>query len=213
MTLHYLGFSSGMIVAAMLPFVALLGGCSNDGTQGNGLNLSPVKLFASNDEPTTLNGDKPEMRSVKVTIDRADVKKAINRYRIAKKIKSGSEKIVGADLNGNGMGEALVYFQGDEWCISTGCYMVIFAKGANGFRQMTEIKRVKFPVLVALNQTNGWRDLIVNTGNQAIGVRSVALKFNGNYPVNATTVKERLAEIPQGTEILLAEDAIAVGTN
>lgn len=184
---------------------ALLAGCSNKGGGG---------LFAANDSegPVQLTGrEKTEqnalgdagLASLRVSVDQADLKKAIHRYRITRSIKSGATKIIGADLNGDGVGEALVYFEGDEWCISIGCELVVFVKGANGFRKMAAIKRVKLPVAVSAQSSEGWRTLFVRTGNASIGEKVVALRFRGNYPLNASTVKESLAALPAGHEVLL----------
>ncbi len=130
-----------------------------------------------------------------------------------KKKKGGAQQIVGVDLNGDGRGEALVYFEGADWCISTGCRLVVFAKTVNGFRKMSSIKRVHKPVRISPKSTNGWRDLIVHTGDLGIGKRVVALKFSGNYPPNATMVSDKLAELPGQTEVVFAATAVAVGAN
>lgn len=205
------------ILLAGLSGLVGLAGCSNNnngsGLLGDSKKDAPVKLFSEGSaEKAALPKGIGEVRSAKVTIDQADLKKAIHRYRITQKITGGAQQIIGVDLNGDGQGEALVYFEGAEWCISTGCRMVLFSKTPNGFRRMATIQRVKKPVLVSPHSQNGWRDLIVKTGNAGIGVRSVALKFKGNYPQNATMVQEKLAEVPPGSEVLFAA-GIAVGSN
>jgi hypothetical protein len=192
-----------------------LSGCSNN-NGGNGLtndtvSNSPIKLFG--ETSTDKQAIAAETRSVKTSINQADLKKAIHRYRITAKITGGAQQIVGVDLNGDGQGEALVYFEGAEWCISTGCRMVLFSKTPNGFRNMATIQRVKKPVMVSPHGTSGWRDLIVRTGNAGIGERSVALKFKGNYPPNATMVQEKLAELPPASEVLFPASTVAVGAN
>ena len=115
-------------VCCWLIIVSLFSACSSDNSQNNGYTLNPVKLFGSSDKPTVLNADAGGVQAIKTKIDQADLEKAINRYRINTKIQTGSHKIIGADLNGDGVGEALVYFEGDAWCISIGCRLVIFAK-------------------------------------------------------------------------------------
>lgn len=193
----------------------LLAACSNS-TSNNGLNsgdgisLGPIDLSSTKEKTETdtsvaLNGEN-NADSVKHSINQTDIKKAIHRFRLETKIESGTPEIIGADLNGDGIGEGLVLFKGDEWCISTGCTLVIFAKGTNGFRQMSKILRVKGPVHVAPKFTNGWRDLIVRTGNAGIGEYFVALKFNGNYPKNATTIAEKLAFVPDRSELLFQSE-------
>ena len=185
----------------------LLVGCSkNDGSNSlfsSNKNDGPVNLFGKT-EVKTDEGAATAFPSAKVGIDEADLKKAIHRYKLEAKKKTGTTKVIGADLNGDGVGEALVYFEGDEWCISTGCRLVVFVKRQNGFRKMSEIKRVKLPLVLAPSSSEGWRDMIVRSGNQSIGERLVPLRFKGNYPANATAVSEKLASLPSGTQVLLS---------
>lgn len=201
-----------MIISALL---ASLVGCSNNSvtnsfSNNDGTKFSPIDLSKSkenkSDQPNSLTANDLGVQSVKVSIDQQDISKAIHRYRLEVKIDTGTQKIIGADLNGDGIGEALVMFKGEEWCISTGCSLVIFSKGTNGFRPMSQIKRVKGPVHVAQSFTNGWRDLIVKTGNAGIGENLVALKFNGDYPKNATTIAEKLAYVPDRSEVLFTAE-------
>ena len=191
----------------------LLVGCSknDDGSSlfSSNKNEGPVNLFGET-EVRTDEGAATAFPSAKVAIDGADLQKAVHRYKLEAKKKTGTTKVIGADLNGDGVGEALVYFEGDEWCISTGCRLVVFVKGQNGFRKMSEIKRVKLPLVLATSSSEGWRDMIVRSGNQSIGERLVPLRFKGNYPANATTVTEKLAELPSGTQVLLSSQGQVV---
>ena len=197
----------------VLAVIGLLGGCSSSGGPGGGTEGSPVALFDQKNlsEAPAKNLDQTHEApaTVQVQINQADLQKAIHRYRLSAGKMTGSLKISGVDLNGDGVGEALVLFEGDGWCISTGCHLVVFAKGVNGFRPMSVIKRVKLPVVAAANFSEGWRDLIVKSGNQSIGERLVLLKFRGNYPGNATTVAEKLAFLPPRSEVLLAAETPA----
>ena len=175
---------------------------TNDGVAQAPLDLNKAKEKSTDSQVTSLNNNPLGADSVKQSINQTDIKKAIHRYRLRAKIDTGTQQIIGADLNGDAIAEGLVLFKGDEWCISTGCTLVIFSKGPNGFREMTQIKRVKGPVHVAQKFTNGWRDLIVRTGNAGIGEYFVPLKFKGNYPQNATTISEKLAFVPDRSELL-----------
>ncbi len=201
----------GLSLSAGLVCLLLVGCSKND--DGSSLfssnkNEGPVNLFGET-EVRTDEGAATAFPSAKVAIDGADLQKAVHRYKLAAKKKTGTTKVIGADLNGDGVGEALVYFEGDEWCISTGCRLVVFVKGQNGFRRMSEIKRVKLPLVLATSSSEGWRDMIVRSGNKSIGERLVPLRFKGNYPANATTVSEKLAALPSGTQVLLsAQDQV-----
>lgn len=191
------------IVVLCFPIV----GCSNDGVtnamfdEPQGQN--PAILVGPYAVAKKKQLEEAEKKTVQVKIDDADLETAIKRYRINTSIDTGLTRFVGVDLNGDGVGEALVYFEGESWCISTGCRLVVFSVGENGFRKMSEIKRVKLPIFVGSSDTEGWRDLIVLSGNKGIGERLVALRFKENYPANATTVKEKLAAYPEGSERVL----------
>lgn len=202
--------------ALTLCFVSFLTACSNNANSnfitGDGVSQSPVDLSKTKEKSEdsqngALSHNALGTQSVKQSINQTDIKKAVHRYRLEAKIDTGTQQIVGADLNGDGIAEGLVLFKGNEWCISTGCTLVIFAKGTNGFRRMTRIRRVKGPVHVAQKFTNGWRDLIVRTGNAGIGENFIALKFNGNYPQNATTITEKLAFVPDRSELLFQAES------
>ena len=192
------------IVALTLAGLMIVG-CSNNGSGQLFTNSStegPVLLAGKGKANETLLGGG--LASLKREIDQPDLKKAIHRYRLSRSIMSGASQIIGVDLNGDGLGEALVYFEGDQWCISTGCEMAVFVKGANGFRRMSVIKRVKAPIAIGQESSEGWRDLYARSGNQSIGERIVRLRFRGNYPANATMVNEKLAELPPGHETLIS---------
>lgn len=202
------------IIILMLSFT--LTSCSGNGGGtaifGDPKDAAPINLFDKR-QVAAAGEIAIELRSAKATINEAKLKKAIYRYRLGVGIDSGSIRFVGVDLNNDGTGEALVYFEGDEWCISTGCRLVVFSQRGNGFRKMSVIKRVKLPVIIGSTSSEGWRDLIVNSGNKGIGERLVPLRFKGNYPPNATTVDEKLTELPLSSETVLETGNVAVQLN
>jgi len=187
-------------------FTFLLLGCADqqntNGVLSGKTKNTPINLSKDTKTPFQKQTTQ-QLTSAKIAIDQVSLKRAIYRFRLSSKKEGGTEKIIGADLNSDGSGEALVYFEGDEWCISTGCQLVVFTRGPNGFRKMQQIKRVKLPIALSAQSAQGWRDIIVATGNQSIGERFVPLQFNGNYPQNATTITQKFNQIPVGSEILL----------
>lgn len=183
----------------------LLAACGNSGS-GGGLNATasgqkgpaPVSLVKS------FGAQNYAIQTI--ALNSGAIAKAVDRYRINKKADPSPYKKVGVDLNGDGVGEALVYFTGDSWCASTGCTLVVFRSGQYGYRAVSTIKRVKAPVRVASTQSQGWNDLIVQTGGVAgFPERSVALKFTGGgYPGNATVVPPLPADAPVGGTVVMA---------
>ena len=168
--------------------------------QGGPAPVSLVKSFGRQNftvQPVALNGGA--------------VAKAVERYRINKRVEPGPYKKVGVDLNGDGQAEALVYLTGEAWCAKTGCTLAIFRNGQFGYRPVATVRRVKLPLRIGSSQSQGWRDLIVNTGGAGMPVQTVALKFSGRgYPGNATTI----APIPVGVPInsVVIMDAPPVAT-
>ena len=174
----------------------LLAGCgntSNGGVQTSATGIggqggpAPVSLVKS------FGGQSSSIQ--KVALDGGAVAKAVERYRINKKSEPSPYKKVGVDLNGDGQAEALVYLTGEAWCAKTGCTLAVFRNGQYGYRPMATIRRVKLPIRVGAAESQGWRELVVDTGGAGMPVQTVALRFSGRgYPGNATTI----APIPQG---------------
>ena len=88
------------------------------------------------------------------------------------------------DLNNDNIKDAVVYLKSRNWCGSGGCTTFVFKGTDSGFVFQSKIMIVKKPIIISQSKTNGYLDLIVNTG----GVGTVVLKFNGkNYPLNPST--------------------------
>jgi len=131
-------------------------------------------------------------------LDDALARRAIENYRTSKKRSAGRYQLVGADLNGDGVREALVLFQGKDWCTRTGCSMAVFQSLDNGFRPISRTVRVKPPIEITDVATNGYRDILVQTGGGPAPERRVRLQFTGeNYSRNAMLQPE----VPLGSVV------------
>jgi len=129
-------------------------------------------------------------------LNNAEITKAIENYRLSKKRGRGAYKTAGVDLNGDGIYEAIVLFEGKDWCAKTGCSLAVFQKFSHGFRPISRTVRVKAPVDVSANATNAYRDLLVQTGGGSAPERRVRLQFTGSeYSRNAMLQ----VEVPLGT--------------
>lgn len=187
-----------------------LGGCRNSslatGVTGTGPSEgsagAPVRL---------LRPDKPGSGapgSVRMALATKSIARAIKAYQTNKRKRPGGHEIVGADLNGDGKAEALVYFTGDDWCVKTGCTLAIFSLGPRGYRPFATIKRVQPAILVAPQATQGWRDLIASSGKGSIIARTVRLRFSTEgYPRNASVVPPIADPGPVRGETLFAAPA------
>lgn len=198
-------------IAALGGVLALvLAGCGggSSGRSGSSAAITapstaPLQIGRTGGAATTAN------MSVLGPLDETLIRRAIETYRISKKRAKGSYQLAGADLNGDGVREAIVLFQGKDWCTKTGCSMTVFQSFQHGFRPISRTVRVKAPVEVTAAMTNAYHDLLVQTGGGPAPERRVRLIFSGSeYSRNAMLQ----TEVPLGsvvrTEIVIAETPV-----
>ena len=192
-----------------------LGGCGG----GSGGRSGPsAGMTNSGPPPVQLGGATAQAGATQASVlgplDEKLVRHAIENYRLSKKRAKGPYRLVGADLNGDGVREAIVLFQGKDWCTRTGCSMAIFQSFQRGYRPISRTVRVKAPVEVTDVMTNSYRDLLVQTGGGPAPERRVRLQFSGEgYSRNAMLQ----TEVPLGsavrTEIAISAGAPAATTS
>ena len=86
-----------------------------------------------------------------------------------------------ADLNGDGLEDAVVFLKGMQWCGSGGCTLMIFENLGDSYQLVSKSSVTSTPISVAKTETNGWKDLIVWSRGSGL----VLLKFDGDkYPRN-----------------------------
>ena len=86
-----------------------------------------------------------------------------------------------ADLNGDGLEDAVVFLKGMQWCGSGGCTLMIFKNLGDSYKLISKSSVTSTPISVAKTETNGWKDLIVWSRGSGL----VLMKFNGEqYPRN-----------------------------
>jgi len=139
-------------------------------------------------------------------LDDARVRRALEIYAINKKRTLGPYRAVGADLNEDGIPEALVLFQGRDWCAKNGCSLAVLRADGHGYKPISRTVRVKPPVVISREQTNGWRDLFVSTGGSGSApLRRVRLRFGtSSYSRNAMLEEELPPDVPQLGETAFA---------
>lgn len=148
------------------------------------------------------------MVSVKRSLNQTNIRRAIRNYQISKNLATGPYRVMGADLNSNGKGEAIVLFTGKDWCAPTGCTLVIFKQTDRGYRPISITRRVKAPILVARSSAYGWRGITVDTGITNKTLQSVVLRFNGSgYPGNATRIQRIPGRGGDKGELIIGADA------
>ena len=125
--------------------------------------------------------------SALIAVNEAQAHRAIENYRINKNRKKGPYQLIGVDLDGDGVGEALVLFGGEDWCTKAGCSLAILKSNERGYEPVFRTVRVKPPVIIARDGNQGWRNLIVMSGGGGgTPPQRVLLRFTGSgYPRNA----------------------------
>jgi hypothetical protein len=190
---------SGFKFAPALVAIFALAGCGASGNpDSSALNAeAPIALTPKQDTaPGALSGkvNEPELR------------KAVERYNLAKQRTPGPYDFAGVDLNGDGKSEAIVMFAGPDWCQKTGCSLVIFQEEQVGYRPVSHITSARPPVLIGPEASFGWRDLMANTGGGAAPVRTVRLGFSGKgYPANALLQPEPVSDMLGRSQQVMGE--------
>lgn len=77
-------------------------------------------------------------------------------------------RVAWADLDADGVEDALVYLDGAAWCGSGGCTLLVFqavdstdVAELGAYTPVAEISLMHGPVTLSPQRTHGWRDLLV----------------------------------------------------
>jgi hypothetical protein len=187
----------GPALAVAVALAACGGGNSTDSalTAQGPIALTP-KQDAGSAAPGVLSGklNEPELR------------KAVERYNLAKQRTPGPYNFAAIDLNGDGKSEVLVLFTGPDWCQKTGCSLAVFQEEEVGYRPVSHITSARPPILIGPEASFGWRDLMANTGGGNAPVRTVRLGFSGKgYPANALLQPEPVSEMLGRSQQVMGE--------
>jgi hypothetical protein len=197
--LRFAGRAVGAVTMAAACAV-LLTACGGERTETAALtsNAAPVAL--------TPKATASSAGALTGPVNDAELRKAVDRYRVTKQRTESQYDFAGVDLNGDGKSEALVLFSGQDWCVQTGCSLVVFQEEATGYKVISHVTRVRPPVLIGPEANFGWRDLMVATGGGPAPVRTVRLGFSGKgYPINALLQPEPLQEMLSRSQQVMAE--------
>jgi hypothetical protein len=94
------------------------------------------------------------------------------------------------DLNQDGTEDALVLMGPPNWCGTGGCTLLVFEGTEDDFQLRSSTTLVQSPFIVSENETQGWRDLVLEVYGGGATPATVALQFDGQgYPLNPSTLE------------------------
>lgn len=89
-----------------------------------------------------------------------------------------------ADLDGDGIADAVVLLTGPTWCGSGGCTLAVFHGTKGGFTLVSRSTLSREPVRVSPLVSHGWKTIVVDTR----GSGDVLLRYDGKrYPGNPSS--------------------------
>jgi hypothetical protein len=134
----------------------------------------------------------------------ADVQGAMQT--IDAEIKPDHYEVARADLNGDGIEDALVLMNGQSgYCGSGGCTLFVMKGRVDGFDLVGAVKVVNRPVWLRRSRHQGYRDLLVSVRGGGAVPGLAGLAFDGSsYPV---APGEANAEKREDDELLFADEA------
>ena len=99
------------------------------------------------------------------------------------------------NLRGEGAQQVIVYVEGQSWCGSGGCTMLVLAREGGGFRIVGYSTITHPPIRILAHVTNGWHDIGVSVrGGGVIPGYDAGLPFDGEkYPLNPSVPPARKA--------------------
>lgn len=90
-----------------------------------------------------------------------------------------------ADLNDDGLDDAVVLITDNQYCGSGGCSFVIFQGVSGGFKVVSSSTITREPILLLPEKKKGWHTLSVFVAGGGTKSGQVMMRFNGkSYPGN-----------------------------
>ena len=115
-------------------------------------------------------------------------------------------KHVFADLNDDGIDDAVVLITDNQYCGSGGCTFVIFQGVAGGFKLVSSSTITIEPILLLPEKKKGWHTLSVFVAGGGAKAGQVIMRFNGKkYPGNPSTQPKANDDDLKGAKTLISK--------
>lgn len=113
-------------------------------------------------------------------------------------------KSASVDLNGDSVGEVLVYAEEPQECGSGGCTLYVITPSAGSYRVVTKLSISHLPIRILATSAHGWRDLGVQVAGGGITrAYEARLTFDGKtYPENPTVAPAKPLAKAEGRVVL-----------
>ena len=112
-----------------------------------------------------------------------------------------------ADLNDDGIDDAVVLITGRDYCGTGGCSLVIFKGTAGDFKLVSSSTITREPILLLQEKNHGWHSLSVLISGGGASSRQVLMRFNGaKYPYNPSMQPKAKKNELTGAKALISEN-------
>lgn len=111
-----------------------------------------------------------------------------------------------ADLNDDGIDDAIVLITDNQYCGSGGCSFVIFQGVAGGFKVVSSSTITRAPILLLPEKKKGWHTLSVFVAGGGAKPGQVMMRFDGiEYPGNPSMEPKAKVSDLKGAKTLISK--------
>lgn len=136
--------------------------------------------------------------------DVAALEKAIKAW--AEESTAPTYKHAFADLNDDGIDDAVVLITDNQYCGSGGCSFIIFRGVAGGFKLVSSSTITREPILMLAEKKKGWHTISVLVAGGGAKPGQVMMRFNGKkYPGNPSIQPTAKKNDLKGAKTLISE--------
>lgn len=189
------------LVSVTAAVAAALAACSNLPSPPASLSAMPAETLAA--APATQLTLPVPSHPLEMAMPDAEIVPAVNLYQLRRHELMRPFLRAGADLDGDGVAEAVVYLASDA-CTATGCPLVVFKAGPEGYQPIGRAESVLPPIRVLSTTAGRWHDLEA-TGADGKPAR-FAMSGNGYAPAAADA-----ASVIASGETLIASLDVGAG--
>jgi hypothetical protein len=105
-----------------------------------------------------------------------------------------------ADLNGDGIDDAVVLLRDPDWSGTGGCTLLVLRGDKRGYSVVSASSVTELPIRIAPERAHGWKTLIVHSAGRG----DVLMRFDGKrYPANPSLLPIASATQLRGAAVVI----------